>query len=103
MALLLRRETAYNSHNRAVLNHDEVYAAVHSAGWNVNVFSDSQLPDLTTICSMFFRANLLIGPHGAGFANMVCSGAHAALVENIPRDFIPGKATEYGRLAEIFN
>jgi len=51
-------------------------------GWKIEVFSDfPQTPDVKTTCSMFHRASLIMGPHGAGLANLICSRKGVPLIE----------------------
>lgn len=78
-ALLIRR----TQHGRVVRNHAEVHKALLEAlpGWEVEVFSDDAIPDVLTVCGMFHRARLVIGPHGAGFANLLCAQQGTPVIE----------------------
>lgn len=83
LALLVRRDER-KSRNRAVLNHDEVLAATEEElpGWSVHVFSDyPSPPGILETCKIFSCADLIIGPHGAGFANLICSKKGTPVVE----------------------
>lgn len=81
--LMVRRHPDAVSDGRRVLNHDEVVAATQKAlpGWNIQEFTDYPLPPVRTTCEMFHNASIIIGPHGAGFANLVCARRGAVLVE----------------------
>lgn len=81
-ALVVQRH-AGKANGRVVLNHDAMMAEVSKVliGWNVEVFTDNPLPDVRTTCTMFNRASIIIGPHGAGFANLVCARPGAVLIE----------------------
>lgn len=69
--------------SRSLVNHDEVAASVRDAlpNWNHVVFSASELPDTYEQCAMFYRAHLILGPHGAGFSNMICAKAGTPVIE----------------------
>lgn len=82
VAMLVKR-SATRAHGREVLNHKDVFATLKRllVGWSLQVFSDSELPDTQTTCSMFHAASLIIGPHGAGFANLICARSGTPLIE----------------------
>lgn len=80
-ALLVQRQ---KTNNRKVLNHDEVLKEMRQAlqGWNVQIFSDyPREPGVLETCRMFYVADMVVGPHGAGFANLVCARKGVPLVE----------------------
>lgn len=82
--LLLVRRDPRASKVRAVLNYDDMFAAVKAEfpGWNILEFSDfPKAPDVATTCSMFNRADMIVGPHGAGFSNLMCAKAGVPVVE----------------------
>lgn len=81
--LLVRRHPDAVSDGRRVLNHDEVVRVTLETlpGWNIQEFTDFPLPPVRTTCEMFHNASIIIGPHGAGFANLVCARRGAVLVE----------------------
>lgn len=82
MALLVQR-SVQTTFGRALTNHDELLKALQEtlpSGWTVEVFPDPS-PDARTTCNMFHRADLIIGPHGAGFSNLMCSKENVPLIE----------------------
>lgn len=78
--LLIQRDPASS---RALLNHDEVFEAIKAAlpDWKHDVLSATNLPDVYRQCDMFYRAHLVLGPHGAGFSNIVCSKPGTPVIE----------------------
>jgi len=81
--LLLRRD-ARISQSRSVQNHDDVVTELKNMlpTWTLEVLSDyPQTPDVVTACSMFGRAHLILGPHGAGMSHLVCARGGVPLVE----------------------
>jgi len=69
---------------RVVRNLKDVMFQIRRAlpGWEVYNFTDyPRPPDQATTCLMFYRANLIIGPHGAGFANLPCARPGTPVVE----------------------
>lgn len=81
-ALFIRRHPFYQA--RGVLNHEELVEALQDElkGWKIEVHADyPNPPDIPTTCRMFQRADMIIGPHGAGFANMLCAREGVPLVE----------------------
>jgi len=75
-ALLLQR-----AHKRVILNHDDVVQKLQEAGWEVEVLSELDMPNAFTQCSMFHRAQMIAGPHGAGFSNLVCARVGTPVIE----------------------
>lgn len=91
--LVLRR------HNQRVLqNQMEMEGELKSWAptWNFVVFDEQVLPDVPSTCAMFQRADIVIGVHGAGMANLVCSRAGTHLVELTVLD----QPTDYIQLAK---
>lgn len=83
LAVLVQRDFR-KGHARAVQNFEEVLAAVQKelGGWKVLVFSDyPATPGVFETCKIFSCADLILGPHGAGFANLVCARAGTPLLE----------------------
>merc|ERR1712154_428700 len=84
VAVLIRRK-AEQGHvvkqaRRVISNHDEVLKEVEAVGWSV-VVHDASVQDVSTQCMMFHEADLIIGPHGAGLVNMLCSCPGTVILE----------------------
>lgn len=84
MMLLIRRDP-HMGRARVILNHDELLEGLSafskSKGWTVEVYSDYPSVGSAETCEMFHRADLVVGPHGAGFSNLMCSRAGVPIVE----------------------
>ena len=78
-ALYITRDDA---RNRCVINEAEVKAEVTSLGFEV--VSLSNVPVLQQV-ELFSEANIVVGPHGAGFTNAVFCPPDAVLIEFIPK------------------
>jgi len=66
---------------RVIFNHDEIVEGLLSIGYEVVVHSDMELPDVREQCRMFYDADLVVGPHGAGLVNTICSRAGTPVLE----------------------
>lgn len=79
-ALLIRRT---RKGTRMITNHDEVLRVLTEElpDWEVEVLSDAELPPVPAVCGQFRRAALILGPHGAGFANLVCARGGTPIIE----------------------
>lgn len=87
-ALLIERNP---SGARGVLNHEAVRTALeeelgrsstaHPSGWKVVVHSYRSLADMSTQCTLFRNAKMIIGPHGAGFVNLICARKGTPVIE----------------------
>lgn len=44
-------------------------------------WDEAKLPDIKTTCRLFHEASLIVGVHGAGISNMVCSKPGTQVVE----------------------
>lgn len=70
---------------RALRNHDKLVQVVRrlckGTHFQVIVFDDANLPKQDEMMLQFFRARLIIGPHGAGFANIVFAQPGATVIE----------------------
>jgi len=75
-AVLIKR-----CHSRVIENSGDIEKALRTSGWNVTVFSDLELPSLSQTCEMFSKADLVLGPHGAGFANTMCLPPWAEVIQ----------------------
>jgi hypothetical protein len=71
---------------RSFLNHQELLSRLRLEFpfSNVTVFSPGD--DLFTYAKQHYKAQLLIGPHGAGISNMMFMAGTAAAIEVHPRD-----------------
>jgi len=84
LALLVIRDNRWGEFHRAISNQDEVTTVVRQAlkSWKLVEFTDwPRPPTFSYTCSLFYHADLIIGPHGAGFANLVCARSGVPLVE----------------------
>lgn len=81
----------HRSSSRILSNFDELFQSVSMwlPGWDVKNFSDARLPDVPTTCALFHDATIIMGVHGAGFANMICSRPKAFIVEFQERETRP--------------
>merc|ERR1712194_117249 len=79
--LVRRREEAKKKPARIIQNHDEVAKAVRDAGWDVRIFDAAARLSAEEQCRLFHAAEMVVGPHGAGFTNMLCSCAGTTIVE----------------------
>lgn len=68
---------------RIVSNIDDIHDLLISRGYSVEVYKDCKacMPDPRTTCGMFAAADLVVGMHGAGLSNMICSRPGAYLIE----------------------
>lgn len=79
--LIKRKKEGNDKHPRRVIeNHGEVLHGIEKAGWSVMVH-DATEQDIPTQCSLFYEAELLVGPRGAGLTNMLCSCHGTAVIE----------------------
>ena len=71
--------------SRAIANYDEIIALCQQLATRIDhsvyVYDDTALPSLDDTMWLFYHARLIIGPHGAGMANMVFARPGAAVVE----------------------
>lgn len=82
MALLVRRD-GRKAKARSVDNDEEVITELRKLpGWEVYVFTDyPKSPPIFDTCAAFYCADMILGPCGAGFANLVCARRGVPLVE----------------------
>jgi len=69
---------------RVILNHDEVIQQLTGLlpGWEVVTFSDyPSTPGPIASCQLFNSAQVIVGPHGAGFSNLVCAKEGTVVIE----------------------
>lgn len=67
--------------NRRITNFDEIVDGMLGLGYDVVVHSDLDLPSVEDQCKMFFEADVVLGPHGAGLVNMVCCKPGTPIIE----------------------
>ena len=78
--VLLKRKS------RPLTNHDDVllllkHLSARGTGCDVIVFDDAALPSFADTMRLFYRARVIIGPHGAGFANIVFAQSGSVVIE----------------------
>ena len=70
---------------RRITNHDEVTSLAQRLAERTNrqlvTFDDQKLPSLNETMTLFYRADVVIGVHGAGLANLIFSRPGTTLVE----------------------
>ena len=70
---------------RGIVNFDDVYDLLVMLALETNrevvVFDDKQLPTFNETLDIFNRADLIVGPHGAAFANLLAGAPGATVVE----------------------
>ena len=74
--LLLRRRTT-----RMLDNFDALLAAAADTGASVAVFDDAAPPPHDDALRLFAAADVVVGPHGAGFTNLLACRAGTAVLE----------------------
>jgi len=80
VALLVQRTGS----SRSIKNHPQVQQHLEARlppGWKVKIFSDNPSPSPQETCSLFNEAAMILGPHGAGFSNLLCARPGTVLVE----------------------
>lgn len=87
------------SKTRVVENQDQIIEALKNVGFEVQIFNDQTLPDVPEQCSMFNQVDLIIGPHGAGFTNLICAKPQSWLIEFQQEPHQPCYETLSGKLA----
>ena len=77
--VLIKRTT------RALVNHEAVLGLVHDLAArtqrDVYVYDDRNLPSFNDSVALFYRSDVIIGPHGAGLTNMIFSRPATFVVE----------------------
>ena len=70
---------------RRLTNHEDVYEVLRQLGEQtareVVVFDDSQLPSFEKTLELFYRADVVVGPHGAGMANLLAARPGTTVVD----------------------
>lgn len=94
LALIVQR-----SKTRVVENQNEIVDALQALGFQIQIFDDQTLPDVPEQCNMFNQADLIIGPHGAGFTNLICAKPQSWLIEFQQEPHQPCYETLSGKLA----
>lgn len=85
------------STRRRCLNEDQVLAALSSYGFERHCLEDLSVSQQLRL---FSESALIIGPHGAGFTNLIACAPQAAVVELIPR---PGAFSHYYAMADVLS
>lgn len=89
--LISRRQSG----RRRCLNEDQVLAALAPFGFERYCLEDLSVSE--QLC-LFAESVLLVGPHGAGFTNLVACSSQATIIELMPR---PGAFSHYYAMADI--
>ena len=89
--LISRRQSG----RRRCLNEDQVLAALAPYGFERHCLEDLSVSDQLRL---FAESVLLVGPHGAGFSNLVACPSQASIIELMPR---PGAFSHYYVMADI--
>ena len=89
--LISRRQSS----RRRCLNEDQVLAALAPYGFERHCLEDLSVSEQL---SLFAESVLLVGPHGAGFTNLVACSSQASIIELMPR---PGAFSHYYAMADI--
>jgi len=71
---------------RVINNNLEVAEALQDVGWNVAMFDDEDHLSIESACKLFNSAELILGPHGAGFTNMLCACGGTTIIEFLQSD-----------------
>ena len=89
--LISRRQSS----RRRCLNEDQVLAALAPHGFQRHCLEDLSVSEQLRL---FAESVLLVGPHGAGFTNLVACSSQASIIELMPR---PGAFSHYYAMADI--
>ena len=84
LVLIKRSNVPQFSHHGAIYNMMSQYARRFSL--NAVVFDDNPLPDVNQTMEIFYRALIVVAPHGAGEANMLFSQPGTVLIEGLCHD-----------------
>ena len=84
--ILMRRRN-----NREITNHNDLVSLVQKIfiDFTFDIFDDDAIPNMPKIVAMFNRAQLVIGPHGAGLTNMLLCKPGTVFVEFLVNDLGP--------------
>lgn len=100
VVLVVRRDPR-KARARAVLNHEEMVDAVKKKvpGWEIQEFTDfPKSPSIIETCGMFAKADLIMGPHGAGFSNLICAKMGTPVIEFQQKPHTPDYELLTGKL-----
>lgn len=82
--VLIRRTTKRGRHFSQQNAIDSVVRNItESFGLRYELFSDDPPPSVEQTMLMFYRARVIIGPHGAGLSNMIYSRPGTYVIEGI--------------------
>ena len=85
------------SNHRRCLNEDQLLAALHPYGFERHYLEDISVLDQLRL---FSESKVVIGPHGAGFSNMVACAPQTSIVEFFPRK---GSFSHYYAMADVLD
>ena len=73
--------------SRMFIHHEEIVQKVREIaqphGYSVTLFEDDPLPPFSEVAHMFFRAAMVIAPHGAGLVNVIFSEPGTVVIEGL--------------------
>ncbi len=73
--------------HRMFTHHDQILQMLRVMGSTYNttidIFADNPVPPIKTIMQMFNSASMVVGPHGAGFSNVIFANPGTIIVEAI--------------------
>jgi len=75
-AVLVKR-----SHTRVLTNHESVLNLLKDFGYDVHELVEGAEGSARSQCTLFSEANLIVGPHGAAFSNLLCATAGTPFIE----------------------
>lgn len=91
--LLIRRRSS-----RGFNNWHSLFNALASSGAVLHIFDEAGLPSLMDAFSLFARADVVVGVHGAGLTNLIASSPGAAVFEVLPASFAGLHYAEYSAI-----
>lgn len=95
-AVYLTREGASR---RRVLNREAIFDVMRDVGYDVeSLFFEDYVDNVQGSHAVIRSAALVIGPHGAGFANILAMNEHASIIEFHSANF---QRMVYGRMAKV--
>ena len=83
-----------NAKTRRCLNEEQLIQALAPFGFQPYCLESLPVEEQLRL---FSESTVVLGPHGAGFANMIACPAHSAIIELLPR---PGNYSHYYAMAD---